>query len=442
MKRGAIRQISWHEPETQAPGLSVAPEVDGREAMYELMEVVQPVLPPPPRPVGPRLEPEPESAAEEATALLRIAAEVEGALLVQYLYVAYSVLPGIHRDIPEIGPPSVSSDRWSDVLREIARQEMGHLITVQNLLLSLDADPHVDRENFPWVSFGLFPFPFHLEKLDLDTLAKAVTAEAPKDVTPADQADYAEAAARANAVAGPVSRVGQIYERLYFLFQDADHPQPPWSEVTNPFPKWPLWHVPLAAAGRNQDRQAQTLEWWGDGLDGSADTAIYVLPVADLATARSAIFRVAQQGEGPPDAGAVDTHFDKFLRLYREFRAYGAHPDWPAAVRNPSRSLHLVLWQSGAVTNRSRMTLYSAHMARAGTSIAGVSTACSPKKLQGLVRPSIAIRAWRHANATAKGTGRCAAEPGVRVSRSRRAGLSTPRVRWRGSLAAKDLSGS
>jgi hypothetical protein len=331
MKRGAIREITWDEPEAMEEGLPAAPEAapGGAAALFELVEIAPTIGI---RPRGPRLDPEPEDAVEEAIALLRIAAEVEGALLVQYLYTAYSVLLGVHRDIPGPPPLAISSDRWSYVLIEIARQEMGHLITVQNLLLSLNAAPHVDRENFPWLDSGLFPFPFHLERLDLDTLAKAVTAEAPKVVSGGDLQDYAEAAARANSAAGPVSRVGQIYERLYFLFQDGDAPQLPWKEVANPFSDWKTWHVPAAGIGRNQGRQAQKLEWGGVGLD-NADTAIYVLPVADLAGARDAIFHIAQQGEGPPDAGAFDTHFDKFLRLYRELRAYQAHADLPV-VRN------------------------------------------------------------------------------------------------------------
>lgn len=332
MKRGAIRQVTWDESavrEESRPGIKEDEVQEGTASLLEVMAVAAPVgmVPGPPQ-----IKPVPKDAAEEAKILLRIAAEVEGALLVQYLYSAYSILPGITRDIPGIG--HISSDDWYNVIRDIATQEMGHLITVQNLLLALNAAPHVDRENFPWVDSGLFPFPFHLEKLDLETLAKAVAAEAPKEVAAADKNDYIEAAKRANAVAGRVSRVGQIYERLYYLFQDDDNPQAPWDSVTNPFPEWPLRHVSAAFIGFNQDRQAQTLEWWGEGLGGNADTAIYVLPVADLAAARQAIFKIAQQGEGPPDAGESDTHFDKFLRLYREFREYNKHADWPVVVRN------------------------------------------------------------------------------------------------------------
>ena len=63
-------------------------------------------------------------------------------------------------------------------MRSVAKQEMGHLITVQNLLLSFYARPHVDRENFP-VSSPLYPFPFSLQPTRLSTLAKYVCAEAP-----------------------------------------------------------------------------------------------------------------------------------------------------------------------------------------------------------------------------------------------------------------------
>src|SRR5262249_54434834 len=100
---------------------------------------------------APRLDPSPASAEEEAIALLRIAAEVEGALMAQYQLAAGSLLQGISCDVPGFDPP-IQSDDWYDLICSIAKQEMGHLITVQNLLLSLNAVPHVDRENFPLTS--------------------------------------------------------------------------------------------------------------------------------------------------------------------------------------------------------------------------------------------------------------------------------------------------
>src|SRR6266478_4976663 len=77
------------------------------------------------------------NAQTQAVELLQAAAEVEQALLVQYLYAAYSIDPA--------GPAA----DLRDVVIEIAIEEMGHLISVQNLLLTLGAAPYFDRESVP-----------------------------------------------------------------------------------------------------------------------------------------------------------------------------------------------------------------------------------------------------------------------------------------------------
>src|SRR5204863_2080786 len=69
--------------------------------------------------------------AEKAQFLLHAAAEVEHALLVQYLYAAYSLKkPG---DVTDPAQQAALS-QWPRSLRGIAKEEMGHLLTVQNLL--------------------------------------------------------------------------------------------------------------------------------------------------------------------------------------------------------------------------------------------------------------------------------------------------------------------
>jgi hypothetical protein len=333
VKRGTIRRISWTRPATMVEELSADVTTEGARPKLGAKPLVRKATA---SVQGPLItSPAPKDAIEEARVLLRIAAEVEGALLAQYLYLAYSVLPGLSLTPPGFRHPIVSDD-WSDTVRDIAKQEMGHLITVQNLLLALNDVPHLDREQFPTKS-ELYPFPFQLEPLGLIPLAKAVAAEAPNVVSADDRVDYQDAATRAKVEVGKVSRVGQIYERLYWLFQDSDTKQPPWNDVVNPFPTWKKWHVPPERVGFNQDRQAQTNEWRGDPAGASPDTAIYVLPVPNKASAREAIFRIAQQGEGPTQDEELDSHFDKFLRLYREYRAYDAMlagPDKPRFVRD------------------------------------------------------------------------------------------------------------
>ena len=106
--------------------------------------------------------------------LLHIASEIEHSLMVQYLYAAWSLggpqIPQRHRE--EL--------RWmqNEVLA-IAKEEMGHLITVQNVLRLLGAPLNLDREDYPWGS-DFYPFPFSLEPMTLDVLARYVYAEAPE----------------------------------------------------------------------------------------------------------------------------------------------------------------------------------------------------------------------------------------------------------------------
>src|SRR6267378_1242180 len=89
--------------------------------------------------------------------LLNVAASIEHALMVQYLYAAYSLggaqVPIRHRPMVE---------RWRDIILTIAREEMGHLLTVQNLIFLLGGAPTLDREDYPFDT-PFYPFQFRLE---------------------------------------------------------------------------------------------------------------------------------------------------------------------------------------------------------------------------------------------------------------------------------------
>ena len=87
-----------------------------------------------------------------AIMLLQIGASIEHALMVQYLYAAYSL-----RDKPE-------QATWRKSLLTIAREEMGHLLTVQNILTLMGGAFNLDRGDYPWdVPFEACPF--RLERL-------------------------------------------------------------------------------------------------------------------------------------------------------------------------------------------------------------------------------------------------------------------------------------
>ena len=95
-------------------------------------------------PSGAYLPPE-LSARQYALALLNVAAQIEHALMVQYLFAAYS-LGG-----PQIGSPEYRrlADEWRAVLLGIAKEEMGHLLTVQNVIRFLGGAPCLERDDYP-----------------------------------------------------------------------------------------------------------------------------------------------------------------------------------------------------------------------------------------------------------------------------------------------------
>jgi rubrerythrin len=107
----------------------------------------------------------------ELVRLLREASEIEHALMVQYLYAAFSFKPA-YSDIAGYGDPNTSD------LLGVAIQEMQHLAKVNRLLVALGAAPNLLRQDFPYEP-DIYPFAFNLEPISRASLAKYVYAEAP-----------------------------------------------------------------------------------------------------------------------------------------------------------------------------------------------------------------------------------------------------------------------
>ena len=107
--------------------------------------------------------------------LLHIAAEIEHSLMVQYLYAAYSLggeqVPRGRREMVRC---------WQEDILAVAREEMGHLLTVQNILMLIGAPINLDRQDLPW-DVPYHPGMFRLEQLTLDSVAFYVFAEMPSD---------------------------------------------------------------------------------------------------------------------------------------------------------------------------------------------------------------------------------------------------------------------
>ena len=275
---------------------------------------------------------------DKAQALLQTAAEVEHALLVQYLYAAFS-LKGKGEQLTADQESLV--DTWRGEIRHIAKQEMGHLITAQNMLLALSKPPNLKREGFPSIK-DLYPFKFHLEPLSQCSLAKYVTAEAPQGAPGIK--DIEDLADRHRE---PVNHVGNLYALLGVVVSTEEEVlaggsgSSSWDQhlckVQNAAYQQSApqtWHLDDSAIDRQSLKYQATQDDWDHN---SPDVTIF--PIADRAAAREAIRKIAEQGEGPTDSGQA-SHFDRFLRIYRGSRpdkkdAFPPARDWKPARQVP-----------------------------------------------------------------------------------------------------------
>jgi hypothetical protein len=266
--------------------------------------------------------PEEFSWHDYAVFLLSMAAEIEHSLMVQYLYAAYSP-----------GGPQVPQDQrdkvleWQQVVLGIAKEEMGHLVTVQNVLKVLGGPLHLDREDYPWVS-DFYPYPFTLEPLSRQSLAKYVVAESPEnwpDDIPASERQTIENLASGGGQQ-PVLRVGTLYDTIIGVLSNAEHiPDELFRAETYPFQaSWDEW-------GRG----------YGDGKRGATPKSapdVLVVRAASRTQAIAALKAVAEQGEAVDTSQATeDSHFRRFLQVYRDFSAVSGWTPTLALPKDPRK---------------------------------------------------------------------------------------------------------
>jgi hypothetical protein len=237
--------------------------------------------------------------------LLHTAAEIEHALLVQYLYAAYSLADDGFTGSAVPPDAGTLARRWQQTVTGIAREEMAHLLTVQNLLRFIGGPLNFDREDFPFLAF-LYPFPFKLEPLTKTSLAKYVAAEMPAE--PAQPPGIIrEIIERATGAAGgmPVNRVGMLYATLTSIFGD---------------------DTKLADSDLRANTAAQQASQ--DDWHASGASPLIVRAVGSRHDAVEALQDIGAQGEGwtnpPADAPPPPSHFDRFLRIYTAFPEPGA----------------------------------------------------------------------------------------------------------------------
>lgn len=277
--------------------------------------------------------------------LLHVAAEIEHGLMVQYLYAAYS-----------LGGPDVTGPErralvktWQTHLITVAKEEMGHLLTVQNILCLLGAPINLGREDYPW-DVPFYPFAFSLEKLSRSSLACYVHAEMPphvvamlekrphlskslrhfidKDKTEIDRL------VRERAAGKPVHFVATVYDDIIDILGNEDLiPDAAFHEDSYGLQaSWDDW-------GRGYHPAPRLLDAEGNLLQEPADRRranVIIMRAATRTQALAALKAISGQGEAVhfgADHKDESSHFERFLHIFQEFPKSG---EWVPTHKTPT----------------------------------------------------------------------------------------------------------
>ena len=269
--------------------------------------------------------------------LLTEAAEIEHNLLCTYLYAAFSLKVGSEElSAAEAGVVA----RWRKTIVDVAVEEMGHLVLVNNLLVALGGAAHFDRPNFP-VPPGYHPagFVIRLRAFSKETLDHFIFLERPVDAPVIDAAAF-----RPEATLERVAR------------PDSLTPSTPDYPTIGAF----YGEIRTVLTGLAGTTGARTFLPDTQAQIGPEISALPGLRrIATLDDALAALDVIVEQGEGSSSA-KEDCHFTRFKAMRDEWqRLEAANPDfapaYPAAadpvMRKPVAGLERV-WITDAAAAR------------------------------------------------------------------------------------------
>ena len=237
---------------------------------------------------------------EDLIFLLSEAAELEHGLLCSYLFAAFSLKGDPDEGLAEDELQTVRS--WKATIAGVAVQEMLHLTLVSNLLTAIGGAPHLRRPNFPQRAAYYPPaFQLMLTPFTEDTLQHFIFLERPEGAALEDplQDDDPDAAMRAvpESEITPAPQDYATVGQLYRAIRDG--------------------------VGRLVDERGAARVFVGPAR-AQATADYFQLPgliaVTDLTSARAALARIVEEGEGARGARA-DAPYGRFRRIQREYRA-------------------------------------------------------------------------------------------------------------------------
>ena len=237
---------------------------------------------------------------KELTYLLSQGAELEHAVMCQYLYAAFSLKsspgPGVRADQLE------AVERWRRVLLEIAGEEMLHWAVVQNLLAAVGSAPFVARPHFPHRASGYPPeVQFRLLPFGEAALQHFVYLERPEDADEADGAGFEHTGPRPTPMTpDEVVPRGQDFDTQGHLYRAVERGLERLADLLGEDQLFigPAFH------------QAEETSFGWPGLT----------PITDLESAKAALERIVEQGEGA--TGDWQTaHYGRFLAVLGEYQA-------------------------------------------------------------------------------------------------------------------------
>ena len=269
------------------------------------------------------IEAEPAIVVErrkELTYLLCQAAELEHALMCQYLYAAFSLRsePGPELDVDQLE----AVERWRGVILAVSGEEMLHWAVVQNLLTAVGSAPYVSRPHMPHQARG-YPPGVQLRLLPFGeaALQHFVYLERPEGLEGADAEGF-EPVGPAPPPMRPDEIVprGQDFATQGHLYRSIE------SGLVHLVEKLGEERLFIGPAFHQADEA--TFRW--------PDLA----PITDLEGANRALARIVEQGEGATGDGAT-AHYGRFLRVLDEYLAMReddpgfapAHPVVAAGMR-------------------------------------------------------------------------------------------------------------